>query len=175
MSNELDRTEKEMKNLFADPKFKRQAWQAVGIAILNSPCTRPITQYDKEGNPTFASEIENYSYQKLKNDISKLGKEDREPTEIEMIMQAQIIKARYDTAAATFVRDTLGAKPVDETKVDAQINNPYESLSDEELEMLKEMRDKKTIEANSTSQLPEASQSLVDTEQITIDEVINNE
>lgn len=174
MSNELDRTEKEMKNLFADPKFKRQAWQAVGMAILKSPCTRPVGQIDKDGNPTLASDIEAYSYQKLKNDISNLGKEDREPTELEMIMQSQIIRARYDTAAATFVRDTLGAKPVDETKVDAQINNPYEDLSDEELQMIKEMRDKKAIEANSAAQLPEASQSLVDSEQITIDEVLDD-
>ena len=53
-----------------------------------------------------------------------------------MMLHCQIVKARYDTAAATFVRDTLGAKPVDESKIDAQVNNPYESLSDEELELI---------------------------------------
>lgn len=146
MSNKSTRESKEMQNLFADPKFSRQAWRSVGNAILNNPAAKPTTHYDRDGNPTLASEIETYSYGKLKKDISNLAKEDREPTELEMILQCQIAKARYDTAAATFVRDTLGAKPVDESKIDAQVNNPYESLSDEELEMLAKMREQKTTE-----------------------------
>lgn len=140
MSNKQNRESKEMQNLFADPKFSRQAWKAVGHAIINNPANKPIQTFDKEGNPTLQSEIESYSYCKLKNDIHNLGKENREPTELEMIIQCQIVKARFDTSAATFVRDTLGAKPVDESKIDAQINNPYESLSDEELEAIANMR-----------------------------------
>lgn len=140
MSNKQDRETKEMKNLFADPKFFRQAWRSVGQAILQNPASKPIQAYDKEGNPTPNSEIESYSYAKLKKDIASLQTEDREPTELEMILQCQIVKARCDTGAATFVRDTLGAKPVDESKIDAQVNNPYESLSDEELEALAKMR-----------------------------------
>lgn len=140
MSNKNDRETKEMQNLFADPKFARKAWQSVGRAILQNPATKPIDARDKDGNPTLSSEIEMYSYSKLKHDIDTLGSEKREPTELEMIMQCQIVKARYDTGAATFVRDTLGAKPVDESKVDANISNPYESLSDEELEALAAMR-----------------------------------
>ena len=118
MSNEIERVNKEMKNLFEDPKFARKAWKSIGNAILNSPCIKPIENFDKDGNPTLGSEIEKYSYSKLAADIKALG-ENREPTELEMIMHCQMIKARYDTNAATFVRDTLGAKPVDETKVEA--------------------------------------------------------
>ena len=62
-----------------------------------------------------------------------------------MILSCQAVKARYDTSAATFIRDTLGAKPIDETKLDAQVNNPYESLTDEELMMLQTMREKKEM------------------------------
>jgi len=145
MSNKESREYNEMKNLFADPKFSRQAWRSVGAAILQNPASKPVQVYDKDGNPTLQSEIESYSYTKLKKDIVELQKQDREPTEIEMILQCQIVKARCDTSAATFVRDTLGAKPVDESKVDANISNPYESLSDEELEALAKMRaDKET-------------------------------
>lgn len=140
MSNKNDRESKEMQNLFADPKFARKAWRSVGAAIVQNPAKRPIQTYDKDGNPTLQSEVESYSYAKLKSDIGNLGKEEREPTELEMIMQCQIVKARFDTAAATFVRDTLGAKPVDESKIDAQVSNPYESLSDEELEAIAAMR-----------------------------------
>lgn len=140
MSNKQDRENKEMKNLFADPKFSRQAWRSVGQAILQNPASKPIQVHDKDGNPTLSSEIESYSYTKLKQDIANLQKVDREPTELEMILQCQIVKARCDTGAATFVRDTLGAKPVDESKIDANITNPYETLSDEELEALAALR-----------------------------------
>lgn len=141
MSNAQKRRELETKNVFADPKYCRQAWKSVGQAILQNPCTKPIPQHDKDGNDTFAYTLERYSYNKLAQDIRELGKEDREPTELEMIMQCQIAKARFDTSAAVFVRDTLGAKPVDESKVDATVNNPYESLSDEELELLAKHRE----------------------------------
>jgi hypothetical protein len=74
-----------------------------------------------------------------------------------------MVKARTDTSAAVFIRDTLGAKPVDETKVDAQLSNPYEQLTDEELEVLQAMREKKALEAaNSEAQEPSASLPLVE-------------
>ena len=143
MSNKRTREEKELENLFADPKYCRQAWKAVGQAILMSPAVKPIPTTDKDGNETFNYTLEKYTYSALKRDIDSLGNEKREPTELEMILSCQAVKARYDTSAAVFIRDTLGAKPVDETKLDAQVNNPYESLSDEELEALAAMRAKK--------------------------------
>lgn len=145
MANKNIRELKEMQNLFNDPKFSRQAWKAVGQAIAMQPAVKPITAYDKDGNETLNSLIENYSYNKLAKDIAELGKENREPTELEMILHCQIVKARTDTSAAIFVRDTLGAKPVDESKVNAQLSNPYEQLTDEELELLQEMRKKKAL------------------------------
>ena len=144
MTNKELREMKEMKNIFGDPKFFRAAWKSVGQAILQNPASKPVSYVDKDGNPTLASEIESYSYNKLKQDLQSIANDkNREPTELEMIMQCQIIRARYDTNAAIFVRDTLGAKPVDESKIDAQINNPYETLSDEELEALAKMREEK--------------------------------
>lgn len=147
MSNKNIRERKELENLFADPKYARQAWKAIGNAIAVQPAVRPVAAYDKNGEETINSTIERYSYEKLASDIKKLGREDREPTEIEMIMHCQMVKARTDTAAAIFVRDTLGAKPVDETKLDAQLSNPYEQLTDEELEMLQKEREKKALAA----------------------------
>lgn len=140
MPNKDIRERKEIDNLFRDPKYCRQAWRNIGTAILQSPVSRMPTDYDKDGNPTLRSSLEDYSYRSLKRDISALckrdGTEEREPTELEMIMQCQIAKARFDTNAAIFVRDTLGAKPVDESKIDATLSNPYETLTDEELALL---------------------------------------
>lgn len=146
MSNKDIRERKEMENLFKDPKFFRQALKSVGQAIALQPATKPIPIVDKDGNETVNSQIESYSYKNLSNDLKNLCKEQREPTEIEMILHCQMVKARTDTSAAVFIRDTLGAKPVDETKVDAQVSNPYESLTDEELELLAKHREAKQEE-----------------------------
>lgn len=147
MSNKLIREQKEMQSLFSDSKFSRQAWKSVGMAILNNPAQIAPMQQDKEGLQTLQSAIEHYSYEKLSKDIKSLGKEQRAPTELEMILQCQIVRARFDTTAAVFVRDTLGAKPVDESKMEASVHNPYEQLSDEELELIAKVREAKALAA----------------------------
>lgn len=177
MSNKQSRDRKEVDNLFKDPKYCRQAWRSIGNAILQSPVTRMPTDYDKDGNPTLRSSLEDYSYNSLKRDIATLckqnGIDNREPTELEMIMQCQIAKARFDTNAAIFIRDTLGAKPVDESKIDATLSNPYESLTDEELALLAEHRKQTDLPPSGqadgrldapadAAQLPEPSQHIVD-------------
>ena len=142
MSNKQDRENKELQNCIKDPRYARQFWRSVGIAIANRPAVLTPTTLDKDGNETMQSIIENYSYNKLKQDIERMTHDkNTEPTEIEMIMQCQMVRARCDTAAATFIRDTMGAKPVDESKVAATVSNPYEDLSDEELELLAKHRE----------------------------------
>jgi hypothetical protein len=147
MSNKDDRIAKEMSNLFKDPKYCKQAWQSVGLAILQNPAVKLPADYDKQGNETLRSLTENYCYTKLKNDIDAIAKqngtEPREVTELEMILSCQIARARWDTSAATFVRDTLGAKPVDESKIDQTVTNDYAGLTDDELELLAKLRDEK--------------------------------
>lgn len=144
MSNKSERERKEMANLLEDPKFMRKAWQAIGHSILRQPASKPVVQIDKDGNETRASEIERYTYNTLADDLKKLGGEgERQPTELEMILGCQIAKARTDTQAAVFVRDTVGAKPVDESKLDAVVETGYESMSNEELELLAAVRDGK--------------------------------
>ena len=146
MSNKNIREKQELESLFFNPKYSRQAWKSLGQAIAMQPATKPIPVVDKDGNLTANSTIEQYSYSKLSDDLKLLCKTQRPPTELEMILHCQMVKARTDTSAAVFIRDTLGAKPIDESKVEAQISNPYESLSDEELELLQQLRDKKKQE-----------------------------
>ena len=151
---------KEALNVFSDPRTQREAWRSLGIKLLNNPATKAPEQLDKDGNPTLASSIEQYTYRQLVNDIKRSEQPDREPTEIEMILACQMVKARFDTQAAIFVRDTLGAKPVDESKMDATLSaNQYEQLTDEELELLAAHRAQKA--ADDQRSPAEASSSLV--------------
>lgn len=135
-----ERQKKEAMNLFADKKFAREAWKSIGQAILSRPATAPIVRYDKDGDVTSEYEIEKYTYETLGKDIEGLQQDRSFVTQMEMILACQAVKARWDTSAAVFMRDTTGGKPIDESKVDQLVTNVYESLSDEELEMLAQMR-----------------------------------
>lgn len=147
MGNKEDRMLKETLSHFADPRYARKAWGSVAWKILNAPAARPGTVLDKNGEETLDSRIANYSYKQLSEDLAAIekatGAEHREPTELDMILACQIQHARHNTNAATFIRDTVGAKPVDESKLQAEVTNSYETLSDEELELLAKLREGK--------------------------------
>ena len=153
-----------MQNLFNDPRFSRKAWQAVGMALLQRPAIVAPAMYDKEGNETRDSLIERYSYDKLAADIDAIGG-GYKPTELEMILRCQMMHARHNPASAQFIRDTLGAKPIDESKSDVTVHNQYETLSDEELELLAARRKAQATETESFE--PSASlPHIVDTDDI---------
>lgn len=141
ISNRSYRELLETKNVFADPAYCREAWKSVGTAILLSPAIGCIGDID-----TRDGAIESYTYRKLTEELKSLG---RKPTELEMIFHCQAARARFDTSAAVFVRDTVGAKPVDESKVTVG-RSQYEDMSDDELEALlryRQQRDSVTYEA----------------------------
>lgn len=158
MENKNEREKREMISVFKDPKTARAAWRSVGQAILAKPAAIPTQKFGKDGEETFDSMLEGYTYNQLAKDIKNLGDPNHtQPTEIEMILACQILKARTDTGAAIFVRDTLGAKPVDESKQDLSVHNPYEDLTDEELELLAKHREQKQIAARSPDSAAELS------------------
>lgn len=142
--NKDKRLHDETKGIFADPKTAKLAWQSLARAILSKPTTKPRPNYivDRDGikTETYDSIVERYSYDSLAKDIVAITGEDRAPTDLEMIIKCQAQHARHNPSSAVFVRDTLGLKPVDESKVDMEITNPYETLSDEELELLAKHR-----------------------------------
>lgn len=151
IKNKDIREVKEIQNLFADTRYCREVWRGVGNLLLQNPASRAPEIYDKNGCLSGDAILANYSYERLSHDIKELYKEDREPTELEMIIMCQLVKARYDTSAAVFIRDTLGAKPVDESKVE-QVPNQFDSLSDDELEMLAAFRQEK-LEAQRAAEI----------------------
>ena len=148
VSNKSYRELLETRNVFADPAYCREAWKSVGTAILLSPAIGCIGDID-----TRDGAIERYTYDKLCRELKDIGASTsgngavtgRQPTELEMIFHCQAARARFDTSAAVFVRDTVGAKPVDESKVTVG-RSQYEEMSDDELEALLRYRQSKTYE-----------------------------
>lgn len=164
ISNRSYRELLETKNVFADPAYCREAWKSVGTAILLSPAIGCIGDID-----TRDGAIESYTYKKLTEELKNVGASTsadgrpvvgRQPTELEMIFHCQAARARFDTSAAVFVRDTVGAKPIDESKVTVG-RSQYEDMSDDELEALlryRNMRDQgKVYEAEAHTPTEEGS------------------
>lgn len=153
VSNKSYRELLETRNVFADPAYCREAWKSVGQAILLSPAIGCIGDID-----TRDGSIEAYTYDKLCRELKEIdGKgKGRQPTELEMIFHCQAARARFDTSAAVFVRDTVGAKPVDESKVTVS-RSQYEEMSDDELEALLRYRQQRdggktyTVEADTST------------------------
>lgn len=144
-----ERQKKETEALFKNPRYAREAWKSIGIAILNSPAQEPINME----NPTIDNIIEHYSFDSLSRDIADIVEGNRKkPTELEMIFRCQAIHARHNTNAAIFVRDTVGGKPVDESKVEQTNYNMFEQLSDDELEMLVAYRESKMQQETAAAQ-----------------------
>lgn len=139
--NAADREIREYLNLFTDPKFAKSAFRSIIGQALVSPAKPLPLQYDKDGNVTVQSEIDNMAYQKAKANLVYRGIE-REPMEAEVAMFANVIRMRVDNNAFVNMRDSTGAKPVDESKIDHNINE-YSKLTDDELELLAQHRTSK--------------------------------
>lgn len=133
----MTREENEVKSLFKDARFAREAWRSLGTAVLSLPPCKVPEQYDKNGDKTFETLAGEYSYAQLAADCKRAG---REPTMLEYILRCQAVNACFNTSAFVALRDTVGAKPIDESKTEATVVNQYETLSDEELELLAQHR-----------------------------------
>lgn len=173
VSNKSYRELLETRNVFADPAYCREAWKSVGQAILLSPAIGCIGDIDTKDGA-----IESYTYRKLCEELKDIGASTsgngavtgRQPTELEMIFHCQAARARFDTSAAVFVRDTVGAKPVDESKVTVG-RSQYEEMSDDELEALLRYRQQrdggKTYTVEPTAEAEESNEgdsTIADTE-----------
>lgn len=132
LSNKQLREQREFETLFRNPKHARAMWAQTVIDRYAKPALEPIKIYDKDGNLTPTSQIEIAVWNHLKAELEAAGV-DRLPTEGEMMEACQQYYSRHNASSYTARRDSMGAKPVDETKQSHTVNNPLEGLTDEEL------------------------------------------
>ena len=137
LTNKQIREQREFETLFKDPKHARAMWSQEVANRYSKPALEPIAIYDKDGNLTQTSQIEMAVWKHLLDELRAQGK-DRLPTEGEMMEACQQYYARHNASSYVARRDSMGAKPVDETKQNLQVNNPLEDLSDEELQVMEQ-------------------------------------
>lgn len=126
------REQREFETMFKNPKHARSMWAQNVIDRYAKPALRPISITDKDGNLTATSQIELAVWNHLKAELEAAG-QDRLPTEGEMMEACQQYYARHNASSYVARRDSMGAKPIDETKQNVSVNNPLEDLSDDEL------------------------------------------
>lgn len=136
---EKERNEREYKSLFTDEKYAKRAWKEFIGASLESPGKALPTQYDKNDNPTRESDIDQMAYNNVKVRLSEQG-QSREPMQAELIVEAAVIRARFQDTTFNTILDRTAGKVKDEITVNS---NPFEELSDDELEALMLYRESK--------------------------------
>ena len=135
-----EREEHEHKSLFADERYAKKAWRGFISKSLEGEAKALPASYDpKTGEQTFQSQVDQMAYDNVKARLKKEGLT-REPMQAELIVENNILRARFtDTTFNTLLDRTAG-------KVKEEINvskSQFEELSDEELELLAKFRDSK--------------------------------
>lgn len=126
------REQREFETLFKNPKHARSMWARNVFDRYSKPALEPIIVTDKDGNILPQSQVELSIWRQLKEELEREGS-NRLPSEGEMIEACQAYYSRHNAASYVARRDSMGAKPVDESKQVHTINNPLEAYSDEEL------------------------------------------
>jgi hypothetical protein len=134
------REQREFQTLFKNPKHARSMWAQTVLERYSKPAFEPIIITDKDGNISPESQIEISIWKHLKKELESEGL-DRLPTDGEMMEACQAYYARHTSSSYTARRDSMGAKPIDETKQSHIVNNPLEELSDEELFVIQKALD----------------------------------
>lgn len=137
LTNKQMREQREFETLFKNPKHARAMWAQNVIDRYAKPALEPIAIYDKDGNLTPTSQIEQAVWNHLTHELEAAGL-DRLPTEGEMMEACQQYYARHNASSYTARRDSMGAKPIDETKQNVSVSNPLENLTDDELFVMQE-------------------------------------
>lgn len=150
LTNKQIREQREFETLFKNPKHARTMWANTVIDRYAKPAMAPIPITDKDGNLTATSQIEIAVWNHLKQELEMAGL-DRLPTEGEMMEACQQYYSRHNASSYIARRDSMGAKPIDETKQSVSVNNPLENLSDEELLVMQRALDEHREQARLTT------------------------
>lgn len=138
-----EREVREYKSLFTDERFAKKAWKELMGSSLEGPGKKlPVTYDPKTGEATFQSQLDQMAYDNVKDRLVAQGL-DREPMNAELIVESNILRARFNDTTFTTLLDRTAGKVKEELTVN---KSAFEDLTDEELELLAAHRDKKNTE-----------------------------
>lgn len=143
-----EREQREYISLFTDERYAKKAWKNIIGSSLESNGKSLPTMYDKNGEVAQVSVIDEVAYQNVKNRLEKEGKV-REPSQAELIVESNILRARFNDTTFNTILDRTAGKVKEEINV---TGNQFEELTDDELNLLLEYRNKqKKVTADDNS------------------------
>lgn len=135
-----DRETREYKSIFADERYAKRAWkELMGTALQGPAKVLPVTYDPKSGEPTFQSELDKMAYNNVKARL-KENNLDREPQQAELIVESNILRARFNDTTFNTLLDRTAGKVKEEISLN---KSQFEDLTDEELEALSKFRELK--------------------------------
>jgi hypothetical protein len=133
-----EREEKEYKSLFTDERYAKKAWKQFISKSLQSDAVILPSFVDGHGNTTPQSEIYDAAYKSVKRRLVAEGLS-REPMKAEILIEASVIRAAFDTSTLNVILDRTAGKVKEEISIGV---GQYEELTDEELHLLATHRSK---------------------------------
>jgi len=130
--NKSQREEREYLSLYSDERYAKKAWKQLINKSLQSDAVVLPKFEDAHGNITPQSEIYSAAYKSVEARLKSEGI-DRNPMKAEILIEASIIRAAFDTNTLNVILDRTAGKVKEEISIGV---GQYEDLSDEELELL---------------------------------------
>lgn len=127
----------EYKSLYTDKRYAEKAFKSIINDSLQASASPLPVMYDKNGNELPQSTLDRQAYQNVKQRLLAQGLE-REPQQAEMMIENAILRARFDNSTFNTMLERTMGKVKDELVVSA---NEYETMTDEELELLAKHRE----------------------------------
>lgn len=139
-----EREQLEYKSLFGDERYAKRAWKNLISKSLESEAAFPPYVTDKAGNETLESQIYKQAYNNVIDRLKAEGKT-RVPMKAELIVEANLIRAAFDTPTFNVILDRTAGKVKEEISIGM---GQFEELTDEELEILAQHRINKPKEGD---------------------------
>lgn len=127
----------EYKSLYTDKRYAEKAFKSIINDSLQASASPLPIMYDKNGNELPQSTLDRQAYQNVKQRLLAQGLE-REPQQAEMMIENAILRSRFDNSTFNTMLERTMGKVKDEIVVSA---NEYETMTDEELELLAKHRE----------------------------------
>lgn len=131
----------EYKSTFTDKRYAEKAFKSIINDSLQASASPLPVMYDKQGNELPQSTLDRQAYQNVKQRLLAQGLE-REPQQAEMMIENAILRSRFDNSTFNTMLERTMGKVKDELVVSA---NEYETMTDEELELLAAHREKQKL------------------------------
>lgn len=140
-----EREKREYNSLFKDERYAKKAWREFIGTSLQGPAKPLPETYDKDGQPTFQSQLDQMAYQNVKARLKEQGLS-REPMQAEIIVESNVLRARFSDTTFGTILDRTAGKVKEEVSV---TSSPFEELTDDELEALAAYRTQKKNDESS--------------------------